>query len=607
MFGRKLTDYIINKTLTLSVMRFIWKHIKKHKRLLFIALALATINQVFSLLDPIVFRYIVDTYASNASKFTTHGFFIGVLGLIVLSVSVALISRVAKTFQEYYVSNITQRVGAGLYEQSVGHTFSLPYGIFEDRRSGEILQKLQKARLDTQTVIESMISIVFLSLIGMIFVIIYAFTVNWLVGVTFILIIPALGSATFVISKRIKAAQKSIVLETAELAGSTTETIRNVELVKALGLEDQEIKRLNIVNNTILHLELKKIKLIRTLNFIQGTLINAMRAILLIIMLFLIHSNSITLGELFSLFIFSFYIFSPLGSLGTTAAQYQEAKASNEALDEILDIKPEKEPKNAKVVGPLKEITYKNVSFTYPSSKQPALEKVQLTIQRGKTVAFVGASGSGKSTLAKILVGLYKPSKGEIQYNGVPHTALSFENIRSRIGLVLQETQLFAGTVRENLLFVRSKATDEECIAALRAASVTRIIERGGKGLDTKIGEGGIKLSGGEKQRLAIARALLRKPELLIFDEATSSLDSITESEITETIKNIRDHSPGLIVVLIAHRLSTITHADTIFVLERGSVIETGSHETLVAKKGLYYAFWRQQSGSENGMKRKRI
>ncbi len=573
----------------------IFNYLKKQKKIIFLALALAIINQFFSLLDPQIFRLIIDNYATKANILPKNVFINGILLLLLASVGVALISRTAKNFQDYFVSLITQKVGTQMYSDSVDHTLSLPYDVFEDQRSGEILQKLQKARIDSQNLINSFINTIFLSVVGIIFVVIYAFTVNWTIGIGYLLIIPILGSITFMLSKKIKAAQKSIVLETASLAGSTTETLRNVELVKSLGLEKQEIARLNDVNGLILELELKKIKLIRKLSFMQGTIINAMRVSLLFLMLYLISRQLITVGQFFTLFVYSFFIFAPLGELGNVASQYQEAKASNEELGKILKVKPEKNSINANKIKKLKLIEFKNVNFSYNSNKEISLRNVNLKINNGETVAFVGPSGSGKTTMVKLLVGLYKPSKGKIILNNIENDKVDYYDLRKKIGLVSQETQLFAGTIKENLLFVNPKATDKECLEVLTLASVKNILDRGGKGLNTKIGEGGIKVSGGERQRLAIARALLRNPELIIFDEATSSLDSITEKEITNTIQNIIKIKKDLIIILVAHRLSTIAHAKRIYVFEKGKIIEQGNHKELLSKKGLYSAFWREQ------------
>jgi len=258
-------------------MKFIINHLKNYKGLLILVLVLAVLNQSFSMLDPQIFRIIVDNYATKATTMDQHTFISGVILLLGAFILVALISRIAKTFQDYYLNVITQRIGARMYGEGLAHTFSIPYMIFEDKMSGEILQKLQKARLDTQTFITQLINIVFIALVGILFVVIYSFTVHWSIGITFLLIIPTIGLSIYHFSKSIKAAQKEIVKESANLAGSTTETLRNVELVKSLGLEDQEIKRLNDTNEKILTLELKKVKLVRKLSFMTGTLVNFMR------------------------------------------------------------------------------------------------------------------------------------------------------------------------------------------------------------------------------------------------------------------------------------------------------------------------------------------
>src|SRR5205807_10388309 len=194
------------------------------------------------------------------------------------------------------------------------------------------------------------------------------------------------------------------------------------------------------------------------------------------------------------------------------------------------------------------------------------------------TVAFVGPSGAGKSTLVKLLVGLYHPPAGTIRYNGIPGEQIDLDALRAQIGFVTQDTQLFSGTIRENLLFVNPAATDAECLEVLRKAACDNLPARANRGLDTVIGEGGVKVSGGEKQRLSIARALLRRPHLLVFDEATSSLDSLTEEEISQTIREVAV-TRDAVTILIAHRLSTVLHADRIYVLERGRVVEFGRHE----------------------------
>jgi ATP-binding cassette, subfamily B, bacterial len=560
------------------------------------ALVLAAINQVFSLLDPLIFRHVIDSYATKFHDYTIGQFIRGVSFLLGLAVGVAFVSRVAKNFQDYYVNLITQQVGARIYADGIRHSLELPYALFEDQRSGETLGKLQKVRADVEKLIAIAVNLLFTTLIGVIFVMIYAAQVHWSIGPAYLLTIPLLGGLSSLLSHKIKAVQKVIVTETTALAGSTTESLRNIELVKSLGLAQQEINHLNSTTDKILKLELKKIKYLRSLSFIQGTFVNFLRTSILFLMLYLIFTQRISVGQFFSLFIYSFFIFGPLQELGNVVNTWRETEASLENFETILALQPEPRPEHPVTIGPLQTLQFDDVEFQHQSANRPALQNISFDVSRGETIAFVGPSGSGKTTLVKLLVGLYRPHTGHIYYNGTREDEIGIDGLRERIGFVTQDAQLFSGSIRENLLFVSPHATDAECMDVLRQASVDSLLARAEKGLDTVIGEGGVKVSGGEKQRLSIARALLRKPQLLVFDEATSSLDSLTEEEISQTIREVAS-SRDAITILIAHRLSTVLHADRIYVLERGHIVEFGRHEELIERKGLYYAMWRQQVG----------
>jgi ATP-binding cassette subfamily B protein len=580
-------------------MKLLISYLKKYKKLVLLALLLAAINQCFSLMDPLIAGKMMDRFGVHISDYRndpTRNFFGDIVLLLLASIGVAMVSRIAKNFQDYFVNVVVQRVGADMYTDGLAHSLDLPYQVFEDQRSGETLGKLQKVRSDSEKFIISFISVVFQTLVGLVFVIWYAFTVHWLIAPVFLLTVPLLGIISNLLSKNIKKVSRQILNETTALAGSTTESLRNIELVKSLGLAKQEINRLNATTGKILKLELKKVRFVRSLSFVQGTTVNFLRTCFVFLLYYLVFHDIITPGKLMTLMFFSFFIFGPLQELGNVIAIYREAQASLQNFKDILDTPVEPRPEHPIHIGKIKDLRFENVSFRHQTASTFAVEKINFHIKSGESIAFVGPSGSGKTTLVKLLVGLYIPNEGTIFYNDISGNSMQKDELREQIGLVTQDSQLFSGSIRENLLFVNPTATDEECMDALLKSSCHNLLRRAKEGLDTVIGEGGVKVSGGEKQRLSIARALLRKPRLIVFDEATSALDSLTEEEITLTIRELSEKQEH-ITILIAHRLSTIMHANRIFVLEKGKIIESGAHDELLQSKGLYYAMWRQQIG----------
>ncbi len=577
-------------------MKLLLSYLKRYKGLVILSMLLASINQVFSLLDPLIFGKILDRFVSHPKDFTQTEFLTGIAWLIGAAIGVAMVSRIAKAFQDYSINVIIQKLGADIYTDGLKHTLQIPFNEFEDQRSGETLNVLQKVRSDTERFIMSFINILFASVVGLIFVIIYAINVNPSLIIVYIVSAAILSVITNFLSRRIKKVQTNIVRETKQLAGSTTESLRNIELVKSLGLTDQETSRLNDTTRKILLLELKKVRDIRSISFIQGTLVNLMRQSIMFILMYTLFKGSLTLGEIITFQFYSFFIFGPLQEVGNVIISYREAEASLANFQLIINTPVEVKPEHPRTLQAIEKLAFKDVTFRHKSANYDALSHISFEAKKGETIAFVGPSGAGKSTLVKLLVGLYTSDQGEIEYNGIASELIDKDELRRQLGFVTQDTQLFSGTIKENLLFVKPAATEEEINAALDQASCASLISRSEHGIDTVIGEGGMKLSGGEKQRLSIARALLRHPRLMVFDEATSALDSLTEEAISNTIRSITDKKEH-ITVQIAHRLSTIMHADRIFVLEKGVIIETGKHHELLEEKGLYYAMWRQQIG----------
>jgi ATP-binding cassette, subfamily B, bacterial len=577
-------------------MRTLWKYFKQQKWWVALSLLLAGIAQVLTLVDPVIFGKIIDDYAGNAGKLPRQQLVNGVLYWLGIAIAIALAARIAKAFQEYFTRQAVQLFGMQIFNDGLKQTLRLSFQEFEEQRSGETLSILQKLKTDTERFVNSFINILFSSVVGMGFLVWYSITKNGMLVPVFIIGIFVLGSLTGLLSKKIKTVQRSINRETNKMSGVITESLRNIELVKSLGLTFPEIRRLRLQTQKIYDLEMQKTKRVRTLSFLQGTTLNLLKQSILFILLWLIFSEVLSTGELIAMQFISTAIFGPLQDLGNIILSYREVEASVNNFDQLMHKPIEKRPEMPLETGPLQRIRFSNVVFRHKTARTNAIDDVSFAVGSGKTIAFVGPSGSGKSTLVKLLVGLYQPVSGEILFNDIPSTHIRYNELRRQMGFVTQDTQLFAGTIKENMLFVKADATDEEIVAALHQAACAHLLQRSEKGIDTVLGEGGMKLSGGEKQRISIARALLRHPGLLIFDEATSALDSLTEEDITETIRDV-SLSKERITILIAHRLSTIMHADLIYVLEKGKVVETGTHEALIENKGLYYAMWRQQVG----------
>ncbi|RYD75744.1 MAG: ABC transporter ATP-binding protein [Sphingobacteriales bacterium] len=577
-------------------MKILWKYLKPHRGLIALSLLLAGLAQLLNLLDPVIFGHIIDEYSTNKNNLGERQLITEITYWLLIALGIAIIARLFKAVQEYITRKAVARFGMGIFNDGLKQTLRLSFQEFEESRSGTTLSVLQKVKTDAERFINAFINILFSSTVGICFLLWYSINKNWLLVPVFFIGVLLLGSLTGLISKKIKTIQRSINRQADHQAGIITESLRNIELVKSLGLTFSEIRRLNIQTSKIFDLEMLKAKKVSMLSFLQGNMLNLLKQSVLFILLWLIFRKVLSTGELIAMQFISTAIFTPLQDMGNMIILYREADASLKTFDVLMNKSVETRPENSVELGALESLAFRNVVFKHKTAGYNAIDGISFEVKKGETIAFVGPSGSGKSTLVKLLVGLYLPLEGGIFFNEVAAAQIRYNPLRRQIGFVTQDTQLYAGSIRENMLFVNPTATEADIMDALEKASATGLISRAAKGIDTILGENGMKLSGGEKQRISIARALLRKPRLLIFDEATSALDSLTEEEISATIRDISNRREQM-TILIAHRLSTIMHADTIYVLEKGKISEAGSHASLLEQKGLYYSMWRQQIG----------
>lgn len=577
-------------------MFILWKYLRPFRGQIVLSLLLAAAAQLLNLVDPIIFGKIIDDYATQMNSRPQSELMREVLLWLGIAIGIALLARLAKALQEYTTRKAVAGFGMQIFNEGLRQTLRLSFQEFEESRSGETLSVLQKVKTDTERFVNSFINIIFSSLVGVGFLIWYSITKSGLLIPVFLIGVLVLGSLTGLLSKKIKKVQRSINRETNRMSGIMTESLRNIELVKSLGLTFSEIRRLGDMTKKIYSLEMDKVRKVSTLSFLQGTALNLLRQSILFMLLWLIFRDKLSTGELITMQFISTTIFGPLQDLGNIIIQYREVEVSVSNFDQLMHKPIEQRPENPVDIGDMRSLRFEGVVFRHKTARDNAIDHISFEANIGDTIAFVGPSGSGKSTLLKLLVGLYKPVSGAIYFNDVRSDSIRYNPLRRQMGFVTQDTNLFAGTIKDNLRFVKPDATDEELRDTLYKASASKLIERASHGMETLLGENGMKLSGGEKQRISIARALLRHPRLLIFDEATSALDSITEEEITTTIRQISANREQ-ITIIIAHRLSTIMHADVIYVLEKGKITETGRHAELLEQKGLYYAMWRQQIG----------
>jgi ATP-binding cassette subfamily B protein len=379
-------------------MKLLYQYLSKYKVLILVALLLSAINQVFSLLSPsILGTQIIDPYANKAQEFrdagNDAGFYKGILIGLLMIIGTAMVSRIAKALQDYVVNVIIQKFGAALYTDGLKHSLQLPFQEFEDQRSGETLSVLIKARADCEKLISSFINVLFATIVGIVFVTIVAFRLHPSLPLIYLLGAVILSLLINFLSKRIKSIQKNIVKETTSLAGSTTESLRNIELVKSLGLTEQEITRLN--NNTIkiLNLELKKVKSIRSISFVQGTFVNFLQQCIMFALLYFLYKDVLTLGQLMMMQFYSFFIFGPLQELGNIILNYREAEASLNNLQGVLNKPIEVAPEHPIYIDEIKSLVFK-----FPTQKQhkTCFRRCKLQCQGGRNLCICGSFWFGK-------------------------------------------------------------------------------------------------------------------------------------------------------------------------------------------------------------------
>ena len=562
-----------------SLSKIIKTIIRPQRKMLVLGVFLILLNKISTLVLPGIFKFFVDDVVIEKDP--------GILNKILLIAAVAVILQAITAFLLTKILSVqAYKVIAELRVQVQKKVFQFPIGYFEKRKSGEIAKRV----MDDVDGLSVIVGNGMVLLIGGIFTFIFALAILLYINVklTIFVLIPLfiLGFVTLKAYKYIRPIFRKRRQIEAEVHGRLNESLSGIHIIKAYNAEKQE---LHIFRSGVLKIYeyYNKSLTAKALVLSGATLIFGMSALTVLwIGNSMIVRGELTIGEFLSFALYLAFMIAPIIQIGNVGSLLTEAFAGLDRTQEILETETEIDgSRNQELENIVGKIKFDNVSFKYPEGSE-VLSNISFVANPGSVTALVGSSGAGKSTVAALISTLISPQKGMITVDGMDLTKISLESYRSQLGMVLQDDFLFEGTIKENILFSRPNASMEDLQNAIRAAYVNEFTDRFESGLETIIGERGVKLSGGQKQRISIARALLANPKILILDEATSNLDIKSELMIQKSLATLIS---GRTTFIIAHRLSTIQKADQILVMDNGEIIERGTHKELILAQGGYY------------------
>lgn len=553
--------------------------IKPYKMRLALGVVCMIVAALGYLVVPWLIRNVVDGVLQNKD--------LGLLTLIVIAILIIFLIRGFATYgQNYMMAYVGQRVVIDIRETLFKHLQRLDQAYFDTRKTGVIMSNITSdVGALQQAIVDNLISFMTegVTLVGSL---VFMFYLDWKLSLLTLIIVPVVLGLTNVFGKRLRSAGHEVQGRTADITAFLQEVISGARVIRSFARESFEFKRFEKENKNNFDAAMKATKL----TAIMGPMVEFSAAIAVVVILwyggYSVVQGYITAGSLIAFLIYAINLANPVKRLTQVYGNIQKALAAGDRVIDILETQPHvKELPTAKTMDHVKgEVHFDNVQFSY-DAENLALKGVTLHVKPGETVAIVGPSGAGKSTIANLLPRFYDVTGGSICIDGMDIREATFTSLRENIGLVPQDTMLFNASVRDNILYGRLDATDEEVLAAAKAANAIEFIEKLPQGFDTMVGERGNSLSGGQRQRIAIARAILKNPSILILDEATSALDTESEKIVQEALERLMK---GRTALVIAHRLSTVQHADHIVVLQQGSVVEEGTHDELLALQGLY-------------------
>ena len=583
--------------ITKELLSRIFSYLKPYWRQLVLVLVCIAVASVCSLFPSILTGNIIDVLTGKEMGGWFGAGLSALIRLIVLSLMLHLASNLINVGQTYLNNWIAQHISYDMRNQMYAHLQKMSQRFFTSANQGDIITRMTSDISGVESVITGTFTSILSNTITLIAAVITMFQKNWILALVGIAVIPLFVLPTRMAGKRRWKLAGEAQACNDEINGILNETlsVSGQLLVKLFGREQAELDRYRDANGRMIRLNIRERMAGRWFFMLLSTLTTIGPMLLYLVggILIMKHDSTLSVGDITVLVALLGRMYGPVNSLLNIQVDWIRSMAMFTRIFEYYDMKPEIDDKpGAKELTHAKgEIAFEHVDFTYDGDRM-ILRDINFTLHSGDCVAIVGPSGSGKSTIVNLIPRLWDATGGRVTFDGNDVRELTLHSLRDEIGVVTQETYLFNGTIRENLLYAKPDATEEEMIRACRQANIYDFIEKQPDGLDTVVGNRGLKLSGGEKQRISIARVLLKDPALLIFDEATSALDSISEAAIQAAINPLIEERTS---ILIAHRLSTILAADEILVIRDGRIVERGAHRDLVHAGGTYQELYETQ------------
>lgn len=579
--------------------QFLKQYFKNERKNIALIFTFVMLSQLFSIAEPLFFSNIIDKFvrdSHNLQRFPNAHVFLNLLTITVIGwMLVALLARIFKNIQQYLTATVSDRVGINIFNHAYAHVIRLPMTFFASQKTGEVFRKMSKARDDTTLLFQTFFDKIFQNSFSIAVVLVYIFVKQWRIGIVLVALIPVFIAVTRYFTAKIRKVQNEINAVNEKLFGTSFEALNHIEVVKSFATEDHEVAQVR-QDNALSHQNFKKRnRSFRDLLFWQGTIINAGRLAIVWYGAYLTYHGMLAFADLLAFNFFTFFIYQPLYDIGDVYTQYQQGINAVDRLQTLLDepVTISSKPDAFKPERLRGKIEFKNVSFNYFAGDREIIKDISFVVEPGRKLSIVGLSGSGKSTIVKLLLRFYEPTAGQILIDGRDIRDYDLDVLHRHMGLVLQDNVLFNTTLGQNISYGTPQAADDEIKKAASRAYLDQLVAKLSDGFMAMVGERGLKLSGGEKQRVAIARSIVKKPNILIFDEATSSLDSHSEEMIKHAIDEV---SEGVTTVTVAHRFSTVINSDEILLLDSGKIIERGSHKDLIKLNGKYAELYKLQT-----------